>query len=85
MTLAYAMEHAAALTGDAIERALRILRLGGTSIHSFWWKEGSDRHRHSPSKDWRANWPTSWVSEGFWSIAFPARWSQLHFPSPFML
>lgn len=35
MTLVYAMEHAAALTGDAIERALRILRLGGTSTHSF--------------------------------------------------
>jgi glycerate kinase len=35
MTLAYAMEHAAALTSDAIERALRILRLGGTSTHSF--------------------------------------------------
>ncbi|GAC1378486.1 MAG: glycerate kinase [Ktedonobacteraceae bacterium] len=32
MTLAYAMEHAAALVSDAIERALRILRLG-TSIH----------------------------------------------------
>ena len=35
MTLAYAMEHAAALTSDAIERALRILRIGGTNVHSF--------------------------------------------------
>ncbi len=35
MTLVYAMEHAAALTSDAIERALRILRIGGTNVHSF--------------------------------------------------
>ena len=35
MTLVYAMEHAAALTTDAIERALRILRIGGTNVHSF--------------------------------------------------